>query len=110
MIAIPAANETAGPAPNGAAPSELKKLIADIEDVLARAGHVSDEDVASLREALRQKLATAKAGLVAGGQRISQTARTAASTADEYVHRSPWQAIGIAAAAGAAVGFLLGRR
>jgi ElaB/YqjD/DUF883 family membrane-anchored ribosome-binding protein len=110
MNADTATNEATGPAPNGSAPSELKNLIADIEEVLARAGHVDDADVANLRETLRQKLAMAKAGLSAGGRRVSAAARSAASATDEYVHHSPWQSIGMAALAGAAVGFMLGRR
>jgi ElaB/YqjD/DUF883 family membrane-anchored ribosome-binding protein len=110
MNANPSVSEAPGLAPNGSAPSELKKLIADIEDVLTKAGHVSDEEVANLRDTLLQKLTSAKATLSAGGRRIATTARTAASATDDYVHRSPWQAIGIAAVAGAVVGFALARR
>jgi ElaB/YqjD/DUF883 family membrane-anchored ribosome-binding protein len=110
MNANPSISEAAGPAPNGSAPSELKNLIADIEDLLAKASHIDDADVANLRDTLRQKLASARAGLSAGGQRIADTARSAASATDGYVHRSPWQAIGIAAAAGAVMGFVLARR
>jgi ElaB/YqjD/DUF883 family membrane-anchored ribosome-binding protein len=110
MNVNPAANETTGPAPNGAGSSEINNLIADIEDVLAKAGHVVDLNVPKLRESLRRKLAMAKFGITEGGRRVSAAARTAATATDEYVHQSPWQAIGIAAAVGATVGFLLARR
>ena len=43
--------------PNGAAPSEIGNLIADIEEVLGRASHIVDLDVSKLRDSLRQKLA-----------------------------------------------------
>jgi ElaB/YqjD/DUF883 family membrane-anchored ribosome-binding protein len=103
-------NESANAGTNGAAPSEISNLIADIEEVLGRAAHVVDLDVTRLRETLNQKLAAAKSGLSEGGRRIAEAARTAAGTTDAYVHRSPWQAIGIAAIAGAAAGYLLARR
>lgn len=41
---------------------------------------------------------------------VTQGAKHAVSTTDEYVHTNPWQAVGIAAAAGAIIGFLLARR
>lgn len=110
MNSSPAPKEAMGPAPNGTAPSEMSNLIADIEEVLARAGHIVDLDVTRLRDSLREKLAIAKSGLAEGGRRVSAAARTAANATDEYVHHSPWQAVGIAAVTGAAVGFLLGRR
>ena len=110
MNASATMNQTTGPAPNGAPASEMSKLVADIEEVLARAGHVVDVDVTSLRDSLRQKLAAAKSGLLAGGRRISAATSTAATATDDYVRGSPWQAVGIAALAGAAVGFLLARR
>jgi ElaB/YqjD/DUF883 family membrane-anchored ribosome-binding protein len=106
----PAVNEATGPARNGAAPSEMSKLIADVEEVLARAGHVVDLDVAKLRASLFQKLGMAKSGLMEGGRKMADATRTAATATDAYVHRSPWQSIGVAAVAGFAAGYLLARR
>ena len=36
--------------------------------------------------------------------------KAAARATDEYVHESPWTAIGIAAGAGLLIGLLIGRR
>jgi ElaB/YqjD/DUF883 family membrane-anchored ribosome-binding protein len=94
----------------GVASSEVSNLIADVEDLLTRVAHVADADVTKLRESLRQKIGAARDSISAGGQRVGQMARTAATTTDGYVHHNPWQAIGIAAALGAAVGFLLAKR
>ena len=94
---------------NGA-PSELDNLIADIEEVLGRTAAIVDVDVSKLRDSLRHKLATAKAGIAEGGRRIGAMATDAAGATDDYVRGSPWQAVGMAAAAGAAVGYLLARR
>jgi ElaB/YqjD/DUF883 family membrane-anchored ribosome-binding protein len=37
-------------------------------------------------------------------------AKAAATATDDYVHEKPWQAIGVAAAVGLALGVLIGRR
>ncbi len=110
MIASATTNPATGPAPNGTAASEMSNLISDLEEVLSKAGHVVDLDVTKLRDGLRQKIALAKSGLSAGGRRITEAAGAAATATDEYVHRSPWQAVGIAAVAGAALGYFLARR
>lgn len=90
--------------------SEIGNLIADIEEVLGKAAHIVDLDVSKLRDSLRHKLAIAKAGLSEGKRKITQAAGSAATATDDYVHARPWQAMGIAAVAGAAVGYLLARR
>jgi len=110
LNANPATKEAAGPAPNGTGNSEINNLIADIEEVLAKAGDIVDVDVSKLRDSLREKLAVAKSGLFEGGRKVTEAARTAANATDEYVHHNPWQAVGIAAVAGATLGFLLGTR
>lgn len=62
------------------------------------------------RTKLQHTLDAAKASLHNGNTRVRKTARHAADTADGYVHSKPWPAIGVAAAAGAAIGALLGAR
>ena len=92
------------------ASTELGALIADVEDLLQRVAHVADVDVARLRESVQEKINTARETLASGGKRIGETARQAAGATDQYVRSSPWQAVGVAALAGAAVGFLFSRR
>jgi len=62
------------------------------------------------RAKLEQTLGAAKASLHNGKERVRTTARHAAENTDGYVHSNPWSAIGIAAAAGAAIAVLLSRR
>jgi ElaB/YqjD/DUF883 family membrane-anchored ribosome-binding protein len=92
------------------AASELKNLIADVEDLVARIGNVKDADVSRVRGKVENALAAAKQSLADGTDRARRQVRQVASTADQYVHDSPWQALGIAALAGVAVGYLLSRR
>jgi ElaB/YqjD/DUF883 family membrane-anchored ribosome-binding protein len=44
------------------------------------------------------------------GTTVIQRTRQAATVTNNYVHEQPWQAIGIGAAAGVLLGFVLGRR
>jgi ElaB/YqjD/DUF883 family membrane-anchored ribosome-binding protein len=92
------------------AATELSSLIADVEDLLKKVAHVADVDVAQLRSSVQGKIDSARDTLASGGKRISETARQAAGATDHYVRRSPWQAVGVAALAGAAVGYLFSRR
>ena len=52
----------------------------------------------------------AKGSLADSADTLRRQAQRAADTADDYVHDSPWQAIGIAALVGAVVGILATRR
>jgi hypothetical protein len=64
-----------------------------------------DEDAAS-----DTGLAAAAEALIDGAERWITKARDAARNADGYVRTSPWQALGVAAIAGIAVGYLASRR
>jgi ElaB/YqjD/DUF883 family membrane-anchored ribosome-binding protein len=92
------------------ASSELKNLIADVEDLVGRLGNLKDADMSRVRNKVENALAAAKESLASGTETARRQARKVAGTADDYVRESPWQAIGIAALAGVAVGFLLSRR
>jgi ElaB/YqjD/DUF883 family membrane-anchored ribosome-binding protein len=93
-----------------AASSEVKNLIADVEDLMARIGDLKDADVARVRGKVQRAVEATKQSLADGADTIRQHAQNVASTADDYVRDSPWQAIGIAALVGAVVGILATRR
>ena len=92
------------------ATTELNGLILDVEDLLTKVAHVADEDVTRLRNGIQARIDSARETLATGSKRISESARQAAGATDHYVRHSPWQAVGVAALAGAAVGFLFSRR
>jgi ElaB/YqjD/DUF883 family membrane-anchored ribosome-binding protein len=89
---------------------EFRNLIADVEELIKRVAHVDDADLARAREKLQKTLSAAKTAVHDGTERVKTTARHAADTTDQYVHQNPWSAIGIAAAAGAAIAVLLSTR
>ncbi len=92
------------------ASSEIKSLIADVEDLVARIADLKDADVARVRSKVMAAVNTAKESLAEGASTVRRQAGRVASTADDYVHDSPWQAVGIAALVGAVMGIMATRR
>lgn len=93
-----------------AASSEIKSLIADVEDLMARIADLKDADVVRVRSKVQRAVDATKQSLADGADAVRQHAQKAANTADDYVRDSPWQAVGIAALVGAVVGILATRR
>ena len=100
-----------------AASSEIKNLIADVEDLMARIADLKDADVVRVRSKVQRAVDATKQSLADGAETIRQRAQDVAkqaqdiaSTADDYVRDRPWQAVGIAALVGAVVGILASRR
>jgi ElaB/YqjD/DUF883 family membrane-anchored ribosome-binding protein len=93
-----------------AATTEIKNLIADVEDLMARIADLKDADVVRVRGKVQRAVDATKQSLSDGADALRQRAQDVASTADDYVRESPWQAVGVAALVGAVVGILATRR
>src|ERR1700676_2608232 len=93
-----------------AASGEIKNLISDVEDLMARIADLKDADVVRVRGKVQRAVDATKQSLADSADTIRRQAQNVASTADDYVRESPWQAIGIAALVGAVVGILATRR
>jgi ElaB/YqjD/DUF883 family membrane-anchored ribosome-binding protein len=93
-----------------AASGEIKNLISDVEDLMARIADLKDADVVRVRSKVQRAVDATKQSLSDSADTIRRQAQNVASTADDYVRESPWQAIGIAALVGAVVGILATRR
>jgi ElaB/YqjD/DUF883 family membrane-anchored ribosome-binding protein len=89
---------------------EVSNLMADVQDLLGRVAHVADPEVIRVRARVASALSTAKATLARSSDSVQRHAKDAMDAGDSYVRDQPWQAIGIAAAAGLVVGFLVARR
>src|SRR5216684_9048080 len=90
-----------------AASTEIKNLIADVEDLMARIADLKDADVVRVRGKVQRAVDATKQSLAGGAdtirrqaQNVAGTAQDVANTADDYVRDSPWQAVGIAALVG----------
>jgi ElaB/YqjD/DUF883 family membrane-anchored ribosome-binding protein len=66
--------------------------------------------VVRVRTKVQRAVEAAKDSIAGTTESLRQQAQKAASTADDYVRDSPWQAVGIAALVGAVVGILATRR
>jgi ElaB/YqjD/DUF883 family membrane-anchored ribosome-binding protein len=93
-----------------AASGEIKNLISDVEDLMARIADLKDADVVRVRGKVQRAVDATKQSIADGADSIRRQAQNVAGTADDYVRESPWQAIGIAALVGAVVGILATRR
>jgi len=93
-----------------AANQEVHKLIADVEDLVRRVGDAADPELARLRAKVESTVATTKRAISDGTEQVQRQAKEALEAGDRYVRDQPWDAIGIAAVAGLAIGFLIGRR
>jgi ElaB/YqjD/DUF883 family membrane-anchored ribosome-binding protein len=91
-----------------AATDELKSFVSDVEDVVKRVADVSDEDVARVRAKIQSVIDSARDGVTTSAAAMKRQAQYAARQTDEYVHASPWQAVGIGAALAAVIGVSIG--
>jgi ElaB/YqjD/DUF883 family membrane-anchored ribosome-binding protein len=89
---------------------DFRTMIVDSEDLLKAAATVSDEGFTVARKKFEDKLKGAKAALADASQPVLEAASEAVDGANNYVRGNPWTAVGIAAAAGALIGFLATRR
>jgi ElaB protein len=93
-----------------AAGEEVQNLLADVEDLVDRVGDAADPEVRRLRAKVAAAISSARKSIEDGVEEVQGQAKQAIEAGDQYVRNQPWEAIGIAALAGLAVGFLVARR
>ena len=91
--------------------NDLKNVINDAEDLLRstsqQVGQQFDERYRTARARFEQSLQSAKTGLSSFQQTATARGKEAIDSADQYVKANPWQSVGIGAAAGLILGYLL---
>lgn len=90
--------------------TDMKVVIADAEEILRATAGAAGDKVAEMREKIEIRLRDAKERLADAEAAIVDKAKAAAAATDDFVHDHPWQAVGVAAAVGLALGVLIGRR
>lgn len=90
--------------------SEWRNLVADVEDLIKKVARVDDAEIAEMRQRVEQTLSRAKSATTEGIANVRGVARDATRATDEYVHESPWAAVGLAAAVGVVIGFIAATR
>jgi len=109
LEARPAALATAGGG-GSAVSREVHSFLADIEDLVKATTSLTGDDLARAKAKLTERIGAAKVSVEKMGGAIADGTRHAAQATDGFVHERPWQAIGIGAALGVLVGFLIARR
>ena len=90
--------------------SDIKSVISEAEELLGATADQAGEKIAGMRIRIQARLRDAKVRLVEAEEVLVTKTKAAARATDDYVHESPWTAIGIAAGAGLLIGVLIGRR
>lgn len=86
--------------------ADLRQVVSDAEALLRATAGDAGESVEAARAKVQDSLDSARIKLRSLGEEYAEQARAA----DDYVRGHPWQAVGIAALAGIALGLLISRR
>jgi ElaB/YqjD/DUF883 family membrane-anchored ribosome-binding protein len=89
---------------------DMKAVISDAEELLRATAGATGERIAAARARAEQTLRNAREKLSGFDDAVVDQAKQAARSADEYVRRNPWGAIGIAAVAGLLLGVVITSR
>lgn len=90
--------------------ADFNVVMADAEALLRATANQGGEKLAEVRAKTEESLRVVKARMVDAQEALVIKTRAAAKATDVYVHENPWNAVGVAAAVGLLVGFLMGRR
>jgi ElaB/YqjD/DUF883 family membrane-anchored ribosome-binding protein len=89
---------------------EFNSFLADIEELIKATTSLTGEDLTRAKAKLNARILKAKESVDEMSGVIADRARSTAKITDGYVHEQPWQAIGIGAALGLLIGFVLANR
>jgi ElaB/YqjD/DUF883 family membrane-anchored ribosome-binding protein len=90
--------------------ADLKAVVVDAEELLRATKDAAGERVSAARARAEATIGKARAKLASIDDMVVERAKDAVKTTDDYVHEHPWNAVGMAAAAGLVVGILLARK
>ena len=89
--------------------ADFQALLGDAEGLLRAISGASGEAMEAARERIEQRVDSLRRDVQQRQASAFRQARTAAASADRYVHDNPWPVIGAALAAGVVVGILARR-
>ncbi|MFA5372039.1 MAG: DUF883 family protein [Sideroxydans sp.] len=89
---------------------DLQMVVTDAEELLRATSSQAGEQVVAARARIQSSLQVVKERLLDSEEALLDYAKQATKVTDEYVHKNPWQAIGVSAAVGALIGMLIARR
>jgi ElaB/YqjD/DUF883 family membrane-anchored ribosome-binding protein len=89
---------------------DFKALMADAEALITATAGQEDGVIGSIRSKALETLSSAKENFSNTQGSLTDKAKVVAESADEFVHRNPWEAIGVAASLGLLIGLFIRRR
>jgi ElaB/YqjD/DUF883 family membrane-anchored ribosome-binding protein len=90
--------------------SDFRSVMEDVDSLMTATANKAEGDISALRARILDRLDGAKERVIDAQHEAVERAKKAATATDNFVHDHPWQAIGVAAAVGMAIGVLIGRR
>ncbi len=90
--------------------ADLQAVVEDAEALLRATAGQAGEKVAAARARAEESVRAAKKRIGELEEDLIARTKEMADSADTYVRENPWQAVGIAAAAGLLLGLLMSRR
>jgi ElaB/YqjD/DUF883 family membrane-anchored ribosome-binding protein len=89
--------------------SQFSRFIDDVQDLISHVTPLQDADIARARQKVEASISAVRGAAQRGVRSTVDTTKAAAKATDNFVHDSPWTAIGIAAVAGLIVATLVKR-
>jgi ElaB/YqjD/DUF883 family membrane-anchored ribosome-binding protein len=89
---------------------DIQNVVSDAQDLLKTVQNEGESRLADVRAKVQTQLDSARQTLGELQQTVLDGGKAALNTTDAYVRSNPWRAVGISAAAGALIGFLIARR
>jgi ElaB/YqjD/DUF883 family membrane-anchored ribosome-binding protein len=89
---------------------DIQNVVSDAQELLRTVQTEGQSKLTEVKGQVQAKLDNAKQMLCQLGTQVQDGAKQAMDTTDEYVRANPWRAVGVSAAVGALIGFLIARR
>jgi len=89
---------------------DFQDVVTDAQELLETMGSEGGAKISDVKKRVQASIDAARKQLGELQVSVTEGAKAAATTTDQYVHDNPWSAIGIGAAFGVLVGYLLAPR
>jgi len=89
---------------------DIQNVVSDAQELLRTVQTEGQSKLTEVKGQVQAKLDNAKQMLGQLGTQVQDGAKQAMDTTDKYVRANPWRAVGVSAAVGALIGFLIARR
>jgi ElaB/YqjD/DUF883 family membrane-anchored ribosome-binding protein len=90
--------------------ADFKLVISDAEELIKLTAGEAGSKLTEARGRLNERVAQAKERLADADAALREQTRKVAHATDDYVHKNPWQAVGVTAGVAFLLGLLAGRR